>query len=86
MFTRSRIRRILIQKSGHNERARVVVGCIALARVGHGEDRVLQHACVVGHGQQMTGIQHRQMFGRISPHASSCWAALGCKERSKRAR
>jgi hypothetical protein len=41
---------LLSRSSRHHERPRIVVGGIALARVGHGEDGVLQHARVVGHG------------------------------------
>ncbi len=56
------------RSSRHDQRARVVVGCIAFARVGHGENCVLQHACVVRHGQQMTGVQSRQgSMGSVGP-------------------
>ena len=53
---------------------------------------MLQHARVVGHGAQMSGIQIRQMFYRVDQvssqvsAASSGWAGLGCNERSNRAR
>src|SRR5580704_11815230 len=48
----------VIKKSGHDKCPRVVVGGIALARVWHREDGVLQHAGVVGHGVQMIGVQN----------------------------
>src|SRR5580692_11552976 len=51
----------LIQQSGDNQRARVVVGGIALARVGQRENCVLQHSRVVSHGVEMTCIRRRQM-------------------------
>ena len=58
----------------HNQRACIVVGCIALARVGHGKDGVLQHPGIVRHGQQVSGIQHRKMviLGRLRMPSSCC--------------
>ena len=46
--------------SGYDERPRVVIGGVALARIGYREDRVLQHARIVSHGRQMSSIQKRQ--------------------------
>jgi hypothetical protein len=38
----------LRQQDGENQRARVVVGGVALGSIGDGEDRVLQHSRVIG--------------------------------------
>ena len=59
----ARMRRVLIQKSRHDERACVVVGRIALACIGYGKDCMLQHARVIGHPQHVRGVQHRQVIG-----------------------
>src|SRR5665213_3602265 len=50
----------LIQPGGYDERSRVVIGRVALTRVGYREDRVLQHARIVSHGQQMRIVQKWQ--------------------------
>ena len=64
-------RPIFIQADRHNQRARIVVGGITLARVGHGEDGVLQHAGVVGHGQQMAPYSETGKHRRSRPiHAA----------------
>ena len=56
----AQIRRGCFHQCGHNQRARVVICCVALAWVRHAEDCVLQDAGIVRHARQMMRIERRE--------------------------
>ena len=67
------ISRSLIQNVRHNQRARIIVSGVALARVWQGKDGVLQYPGIIGHVQQVRGIQHWKLLICV---ARACFIVL----------
>ena len=56
-----------LQERAHHQGAGVVVGRVALAVVGHGENGVLQHAGLVRHVAEMIEFERRQFARMFDP-------------------